>query len=246
MELSQDANPRDGEGPSSAPGSLVDRVMSAVTQHIRAHGLSAGSTLPSEAEFAARVGVSRAVAREGFRGLAALKLIEVSNGRRARVGAADESVISLLIDHAAHTKQVNILQILDVRRSIELRTVVLAALRRSDREAHDIHDTAEAMLRSFRQPERVMELDMSFHEAIARASRNPLFALLVGSFRVITRETWAIGWASRASDESRHESVSGHVTIAAAIRDRKPQEAERAMADHFDLTIKALLNAGIT
>lgn len=246
MDINEGAKSPEEEGASSSSTSLVDRVMSEVTQHIRAHGLSAGTPLPSEAEFAARAGVSRAVAREGFRGLAALKLIDVSNGRRARVGAADESVISLLIDHAVQTKQINIQQILDVRRSIELRTVVLATLRRTEREAADISTIAQDMVRNFQQPAQVMELDMTFHEAIARASRNPLFALLVASFRVVTRETWAIGWASRPNDDARLESVSGHIAIADAIRKRKPQEAEKAMADHFDLTVRALLNAGIT
>ncbi|HTI02172.1 MAG TPA: FadR/GntR family transcriptional regulator [Acidisoma sp.] len=228
------------------PSSLVDRVMSEVSRHIRDNTLPVGATLPSEAEFAARAGVSRAVAREGFRGLAALKLIDIGNGRRARVAAADETVTSLLIEHAVHTKQVNIQQILDVRRSIELRTVVLAALRRTTREASDITSIAEEMLQRFDEPTRVMELDMSFHELVARASRNPLFSLLVGSFRVITHETWAIGWASRPNDEARRESVGSHSLIASAIEARNPQAAERAMADHFDLTIKALLNAGVT
>lgn len=228
------------------PSSLVERVMSEVSRHIRDNGLPVGATLPSEAEFAARAGVSRAVAREGFRGLAAVKLIDIGNGRRARVSAADETVTSLLIEHAVHTKQVNIQQILDVRRSIELRTVVLAALRRTAREASDITAIAEEMLQRFDEPSRVMELDMAFHESIARASRNPLFSLLVGSFRVVTHETWAIGWASRPNDEARRESVGGHALIAAAIQERNPQAAERAMADHFDLTVKALLNAGVT
>jgi GntR family transcriptional regulator, transcriptional repressor for pyruvate dehydrogenase complex len=226
--------------------SLVDRVMAEVSRHIRDKALTVGTALPSEAEFAARVGVSRAVAREGFRGLAALRLIDIGNGRRARVAAADESVTSLLIEHAVHTKQVNIQQILDVRRSIELRTVVLAALRRTEREAADIATTAVEMLRRFSEPAQVMELDMSFHEAIARASRNPLFALLVGSFRVVTHETWAIGWASRPNDDARRDSVGGHSVIARAIQDRDPQAAEKAMADHFDLTVRALLNAGVT
>jgi GntR family transcriptional regulator, transcriptional repressor for pyruvate dehydrogenase complex len=232
--------------PNEQSASLVDRVMSEIRRYVRNNGLAVGATLPSEAEFATRLGVSRAVAREGFRGLAALKLIDVGNGRRARVAAADESVTSLLIEHAVHTKQVNIQQILDVRRSIELRTVVLTALRRTEQEATDITAIAADMLRHFSEPARVMELDMQFHESIARASRNPLFALLMGSFRVITHETWAIGWASRPNDAARRESVGGHSVIAQAIQDRNPQAAEKAMADHFDLTIKALLNAGVT
>ena len=245
MGISEQAKLLEDDG-SGAPVSLVDRVMAEVTQHIRAHGLSAGSTLPSEAEFAARTGVSRAVAREGFRGLAALKLIDVSNGRRARVGAADEAVISLLIDHAIHTKQINIQQILDVRRSIELRTVVLATLRRTDREAAEISALAEDMMRSFSRPEHLMELDITFHGLIAQASRNPLFALLIASFRFVTRETFPIGWASQPNDDARLSTVAGHCAIASAIQDKKPQEAEKAMAVHFDVAVKALINAGVT
>jgi GntR family transcriptional repressor for pyruvate dehydrogenase complex len=246
MGLAEEATKPGEPALDEQPATLVDRIMSEIRRHIRDNDLAVGAILPSEAEFATRVGVSRAVAREGFRGVAALKLIDIANGRRARVAAADESVTSLLIEHAVHTKQVNIQQILDVRRSIELRTVVLAALRRSEREAADIMAIGGDMLRHFDEPAQVMELDMLFHESIARASRNPLFALLVGSFRVITHETWAIGWASRPNDAARRESVGGHSVIAQAIQDRNSQAAEKAMADHFDLTIKALLNAGVT
>ena len=36
-----------------------------------------------------------------------------------------------------------------------------------------------------------------------RASKNPMFALIVGSFHVVTRQTWPIGWAARATDADR-------------------------------------------
>jgi GntR family transcriptional repressor for pyruvate dehydrogenase complex len=224
---------------------LVDRVMQDVNAFIRDNELAPGAALPSEAAFAQKAGVSRPVVREAFRALSVLKLIDVGNGRRARVSPAHERVVSLVIDHAVHTKQITIQQILDVRRTIELRTAGLAALRRSDRESAEIVEIAASMQAHFGWPERVMELDIAFHEAIAKASRNPLFSLLVGSFRVVTRQTWAIGWASRPTDESRRESVNGHALIAAAIAERDVKAAENAMAAHFDLTVKALLNAGV-
>lgn len=236
-----------GDPPAGDPRamSLVDRLMADVCDHIRVHGLEPGAVLPSEAAFASRAGVSRAVAREGFRGLAALKLIDVGNGRRARVAQTDDSVFSLMIDHAVHTKQIRIQQILDVRRTIELRTVALAALRRSDREADDILGHAASMRANLTQAERVMDADIAFHEAIAKASRNPLFALLVGSFRVVTRETWPIGWATRFNQASQIENIDCHDAIANAIRDRDMRAAEAAMAHHFDSAIKTLVDAGV-
>lgn len=225
--------------------SLVDRLMADVCDHIRVNELEPGAVLPSESDFASRAGVSRAVAREGFRGLAALKLIDVGNGRRARVAQTDDSVLSLMIDHAVHTKQIRIQQILDVRRTIELRTVSLAALRRSDREAADIVDLAAAMRANLAKADTVMEADIAFHEAIAKASRNPLFALLVGSFRVVTRETWPIGWATRFNQASQIENIDCHDAIAAAILGRDMRAAEVAMAHHFDSAVKTLVDAGV-
>ena len=224
---------------------LAERLMADVVDHIRLNSLEPGGVLPSEAEFATRAGVSRTVAREGFRGLAALKLIDVSNGRRARVAQTDDSVLSLIIDHSVHTKQVSIQQILDVRRTIELRTAALAALRRTDREAGDIVELSVAMRENVGNADREMEIDIAFHEAIGKACRNPLFTLLVGSFRVVTRQTWPIGWASRLKDDSRLASIDCHAEIAAAIRERNSLAAEKAMAEHFDSTVKTLLSAGV-
>ena len=98
---------------------------------------------------------------------------------------------------------------------------------------------------AFLRPAEVMEHDIAFHGAIAVASRNPLFALVVGSFGVITRQTWRIGWESRSSDAQRMGSVECHERIAAAIEVRDARGAEAAMAQHFDDSVKALLTAGV-
>jgi GntR family transcriptional repressor for pyruvate dehydrogenase complex len=224
---------------------LTGRTMRAVTDHIRIGRLRIGDAIPSEASLSAELNVSRAVVREAFRSLSALGIIDVGNGRRARVGAIDNNVLGMVFDHAVQTDQASIQQIYDVRRTIEMRTVSLAALRRTDREAEEIGNLAQAMKADFSMSERVMEHDIAFHAAIGRASRNPLFALIVGSFEVVTRQTWRIGWTSRRSDAERLESVDCHRRIAAAIAHGDQRLAEAAMAEHFDHSVKALLAAGI-
>jgi GntR family transcriptional repressor for pyruvate dehydrogenase complex len=226
-------------------GGLVDRVMDALRLHIRAKGLSPGDTLPSENMLALELGVSRAVVREAFRSMAALRLIDVGNGRRARVSTVDAGALALLLDHVVHTDQISVQQILDVRRTVELRTVALAALRRSDEAAAEISRLAEGMSKDFHDPERVMQHDIGFHEAIAAASRNPMFALIVGSFHVVTRQTWRIGWVARPTDADRRDNVACHKAIAAAIAGHDVRRAEEKMSEHFDNTVKVLLAAGI-
>jgi DNA-binding FadR family transcriptional regulator len=101
------------------------------------------------------------------------------------------------------------------------------------------------MSRDFERAERVMEHDIAFHETIAAASRNPMFALIVASFHVVTRQTWRIGWVARPTDADRRENVACHRAIAAAIRDHDVRGAVEKMSEHFDNTVKALLAAGI-
>ena len=228
-----------------AEGGLVESAMRAINHRIRGERLRVGEAVPSEAALAAELGVSRTVVREAFRALAALGIIDLGNGRRARVGTIDKDVLGLVIDHAVHTDQASIQQIYDVRRTIEMRTVALAALRRSEPEARAIKAHAGAMRRAFSRPEEAMEHDIAFHSAIAVASRNPLFALIVGSFSAVTRQTWRIGWDSRSTDAERMASVECHARIAAAIEAREPRVAETAMAEHFDGSVKALLSAGV-
>jgi DNA-binding FadR family transcriptional regulator len=235
----------DIEDHDAAPSSLVSKVIHGIRKLIRSEGLRIGDALPSEAAVGEQLGVSRAVVREAYRSMAALKLIDVGNGRRARVAAVDPEVLALVIDHGVQTAQVSIQQILDVRRTIEMRTVGLAALRRTEKEAREIKSLAAAMRADFFEADKVMEHDIAFHEAIARASRNPVFALIVGSFHVVTRQTWRIGWAARETDEQRNESVSCHEAIAAAIETGNRAEAEFQMAAHFDNTVKVLLASGI-
>lgn len=233
-----------GDRPGATEG-LLGSVMASVKAFIRDNGLQVGDELPSEGSFAELTGASRTIVREAYRSLAALTLIDIGNGRRARVAAPKADVLAMITDHAVHTNQATIQQIFDVRRTIERRTVSLAALRRTDREAAEIYALAEAMQRDFFDPQKVMEHDIAFHEAIGAASKNPMFSLIVGSFHVVTRHTWPIGWASRGSNETRQESIDGHFAIAQAIANGDPARGEAAMVEHFDLTVKALLAAGV-
>ena len=74
---------------------LVEKVTQSVKQRIQTDRLRIGDPLPAEASFATDLGVSRTVVREAFRALAALGIIQLVNGRRARVGAIEADVLEL-------------------------------------------------------------------------------------------------------------------------------------------------------
>ena len=229
-----------------AGGTRVSAVIGALTRHIRLQELSPGDRLPSEADIAKELGVSRAVVREAYQSLAAMRLIDLSAGKRATVAALDFSAMSPVIEHGVSTDQITVHQIYDVRRTIETRTTALAAMRRSDEQAENICRFAALMLAAIDRPGDVMEMDLAFHLEIAKAARNPVFTLIVGAFEGATRQTWPIGWRSRSSQEDQMRMLGIHRDIAAAIRAGDPLAAQKHMALHFDESIRALLVAGVS
>lgn len=224
---------------------LVERAIIGIRSFMRENQLQPGAVMPSETAMASQLDVSRTIAREAFRALATLGIIEVSAGRRARVVAPDAAPLSMILDHTVMMKQLSVQQVLDVRRTLELRTASLAALRRTDAQAQELLDIVGGMFGALETPEVVMELDIQFHELIAQASGNSLYAIIVGSFRVITQQTWHIGWRSRATLENRTENIRCHHRIAEAINAQNPELSETLMAEHFDSAVNVLLRAGV-
>jgi DNA-binding FadR family transcriptional regulator len=221
-------------------GSLVERAVRRVRDHIRENDLKVGDTLPGEGAFAEQLGVSRAVMREAFSTLAALHQIDVGNGRKARVAAIDGSVLSTSLDHAVATAQVTVAEIWDVRRTLELRTAELAALRRSDLEARAIVSHAEAMAAASGDLDELTHHDIAFHQTIAKASGNALFHSIIRSFEALMSVAVPTAWHTRTTPELRAMVLEQHRRLARAIADKDPAAAVAEMNTHFDTSISDL------
>jgi DNA-binding FadR family transcriptional regulator len=222
-------------------GSLVERAIQTVRDHIRAHSLKVGDTLPGEGSFAASLGVSRAVMREAFGALAALHLIDVGNGRRARVGAIDGSVMGASLDHAVSTEQVSVADVWDVRRTLELRIAALAAERRTDEQAASILAIAQAMAQDCDDMAQVTRLDIALHNAIADAASNLLFAQIMQSFAPLMETAVPRAWETRRTDAQRQDIIACHLDLAQAIVNRDAAAAAAAIDRHFDSSIGQML-----
>ena len=81
------------------------------------------------------------------------------------------------------------------------------------------------MRENYKSPDLVMQHDIAFHEAIAAASHNPVFALIVTAFSGVTRRTWVIGWKTRSSDAEQLDMIKSHEDIAEAILDGRSAAA---------------------
>ena len=223
------------------PESLVNQAMRMVREHITANKLKVGDVLPGEQYFAVALGVSRAVMREAFGALAALRLIDVGNGRRPRVAAIDGSVLATSLEHAVSTEQISVRQIWDVRRTLELRTVELAALNRAPSQADRILRHADAMHSARGDLSIITEQDIGFHQTIAEASGNVLFQQIIRSFEILMHVAVPTAWKTRVTDEQKQAMLDHHLAVASAIAAGDPKAAQAAMDSHFDLSIQRII-----
>lgn len=223
--------------------SLVQRAMQAVTEHIRNNNLRAGDSLPGEVHFATQLGISRPVVREAFGALAALRLVDVGNGRRPRVAPIDSSAMAASLDHAVMTAQVSVSEVWEVRRTIELRTAELAARSRTAAEAREIQALADAIATDADDQAQRTAHDIAFHQAIARASHNALFVHIVDSFIPLMEIAVPTAWRTRTAEAQRELMIERHQAVAKAIADGDPAAALAAMDAHFDSSVGDLLKA---
>lgn len=216
--------------------------MTSVTDYIHSNLLRAGDTLPSEKFFAEYLSVSRTVMREAFRSLAALRVIDVGNGRKARVCKMDSRVMATSLNHAVGTAQISIAEIWEVRRTIETQTAIRAATLRTETEARKIMGLCQAMGENTEDMNRLIALDIEFHQAIARASKNAFFEQLVNSFEPLLELVAAVAWKTRTTKSQKREIVRIHQAIAKGILRQDPDAASLAMNQHFDNAVEYVLH----
>ena len=232
---------RASQRPAGRSETLVDAAVRRLTEHIRDNDLRVGAPLPGVGFFASEFGFSKTVIREAFLALGALKQIDVANGRTARVGAIDGTVMARSIDHAYATSQVSMVEIWDVRRTLEVRTAELAAQHRSEEQANQLQQLCEGIERDTADLEAVTRQDILFHQTIAKAGGNALFFQIVRSFEETMKVAVPLAWRTRETIEQHRAMLDHHRRIATAIVLRQPEEAAAAMAAHFVASIGDVL-----
>lgn len=230
--------------PPEQSETLVQGVIQSLISYIRDNELRVGDPILSEVEFARQLSVSRTVVREAFKALTAMRIIEVSAGRRARVSSFDGSVMTTILSHALSTEQLTPQQIWDVRRAVEIRAVTLACMHRTEKEAKKLLAISQRMREHYLEVLVATECDIEFHVTIAGATRNPLLPVLVSSLTSAIRSTNPIVWSARKTKEEKLEVALWHSAIAEAIAAKDVDAAIAALTIHFDKATSGLASAG--
>lgn len=232
----------------SKPRNLAQAVIEHISSQIKDQRLSVGEKLPTESEIMQIYEVSRTVVREAISHLKASGLVETRHGIGTFVLPPSSHGIGL---HNASIITVrDVLDVLEIRISLETEAAWLAATRRSDEQVREMAQLLEVMQSSMHsdssQAEASVKADVQFHLLIAQATCNHYFVELLSHLghTIIPRAR-----LNTAQLEQDHPSDylnrvhREHEDIYEAIRRQDAEAARAAMRTHLSNSRERLRRA---
>lgn len=223
-------------GPHNAP-KLYQKVAKAIIAAIRNGTYPPGTRLPPERELAEEFDVSRATIRE------ATIALEMHGIAEARRGSGIYVVDAPPQDDAEEEVDVGPFEVTEARRLFEGESAALAAAIITDEEIAKLAQLLKD-LDANKENEAGEQADRNFHITIAEATGNSAIASVVESL-------WDMRYKSpmcrKMFDRARAAGVQprhdDHMRIFRALQARDPKAARKAMHDHLDRVINAILAA---
>lgn len=230
-EKTLDSAPR----PRARPRGLVTEIVASLSQDIREGRLQPGDKLPTESALVERFEVSRTVVREAISRLQASGLVDTRHGIGTFVIEPRESGTFRIAPEEFATAA-DVIELLELRISLESEAAFLAAQRRSPQNLAAMVQALDAFRASIQQDSDAVPSDFQFHLELARATGNRHFADLMTYLGTMIIPRTRLQTAPRTPQGrlSYLQRVHGeHERIYEAVRDRDAEAARDAMRQHL-------------
>jgi DNA-binding FadR family transcriptional regulator len=223
---------------------LSEQVANWLVEYIYRENLRPNDPLPAVGRLAEQLQVSAPIVREAYKTLQGRGVIEIVNGRTARVKPLDNTILHEFFQRARIFHKESFNELIEVRRGLEIQSAMLAAQRRSEADLAAMKATITGMRQQLHNSEAFADLDVAFHLQIAASTGNSLLAALISSIRASLRESILFGMQRRASAQDLEEVQQCHEKILEAIIAQDAAQASRMMTHHFDVALAAVLKEG--
>lgn len=202
-----------------------------IKELINNKNLEPGDKLPSERMMSEKFGVSRSNIREAIQKLefyGLLKSIPQSGTFVANIGVI---AMNGMIDDILQLPEPDFKSLVETRILLELKSVRLAALRRTEEQLKQIKEAHNAFCEKVTKSGEAVQEDLLFHLAIANASGNST----LNTFMLkITPEIITNFRRYHVCDEDQAlKGIKEHEAIVKAIEKQDPNIAKEKMKDHF-------------
>lgn len=215
--------------------------------YIRENELSPGDRLPSEADLAAQLGVSRLTVREATRSLQTLGVIHAQRGSGLFVAEFSFRPIIDQLPYGLAGSGRAIAEVLVAREAMEA-GLMPAVVRAGESDSlHRCAEIAALMIERAEHGEDFPDLDEEFHRTLYAGLHNPLVDNLIDLFWRLFGELTREAGDRMPPPEPNRGAV--HARIVNALMSGDEQLAVTRMREHFDdlrRRVDALVVSGAT
>jgi len=155
-----------------------EEAVEQIAEKVKSGDLAVGQRLPSERELAAQMRISRPTLREAVKVLAEAGVLEVRRGQSGGTFVASELIPRELLRTTTEIRVSEVAGVLEARRLLEPRVAQLAAVHAGEEDFAAMQATIERQRELagagdfLKHEDLFLQLDLKFHLAMARASRN--------------------------------------------------------------------------
>jgi GntR family transcriptional repressor for pyruvate dehydrogenase complex len=200
--------------------------------------LKPGEQIMPERELAQALGVSRPTVREAIKQLVTMGLLEHRQGQGTFVRSVSEqrelNPLAAMIEGHSPTLE----ELLEVRMGLEGQSVSLAAQRATPEDLHVLEKALHQMLEENRAGRLGIEADVSFHMAIAFATKNTVQVHIMKTFYDLLHYGIKENLHYLYEDPANLDMIGQqHTEIFTAIKDHDPEAAYAAMKRHITFVL---------
>ena len=215
---------------STAPEMVVEQLL----RKIKSGEIPPASRLPSQRDLALSFGVGRSSIREALNALAVMGHLDVQQGRgtfvASRMPGADPSLQKL----KAALKAGSLLDVIELRETLECKAAELAAERIESRQLVRLKQALREMEESANDYRRFFKADLEFHTILSEATVNRVFSEMLSFLLEKVIEHHDQFQTRLLSSEYRAHSIRTLKQVLACLEREDGRGAAEWMRDHLN------------
>ena len=202
--------------------------------------LEPGDKLPSERMLSEKFGVSRSNLREAIQKLEFYGLLKSKPQSGTFIADIGQVAMNGMMEDILRLEEPDFKSLVETRILLELKTVRLASLRRTEADLEQMEKAMFAHKAKVLNGEDAVQEDLLFHLAIAKACSNSTMNTFM---LIITPEIITNFKRYHVCDENQSiQGIQEHEDIFNAIKAQKPQLAKQKMKTHFKMLYQYCYN----
>ena len=219
---------------------IQNKIIAQIRDLLNFKNLEPGDKLPSERKLAEKFEVSRSNLREAIQKLEFYGILKSKPQSGTFVADIGQVAMNGMLEDILRLEEPDFKSLVETRILLELKTVRLAAIRRTDEDLRQMQEALQAYSKKVLNGEDAVQEDLLFHLAIARASGNSTmntFMLIITPEIITNFEKYHV-----CDKDMAFRGIKEHGDIFNAIKEQNPQLAKEKIKVHFKMLYQYCYN----